>query len=134
MANPFFLSGSTPDDFEQPDNRRNLLPPCPDSPNCVRLNRSFNYEPDATLHAAKSVLEDMGAIKMNMLEDPLRISCVFRAFIFKDDFNLLIDPLDDDNSCVVHIRSASRVGHSDLGMNRRRVKRFLRKLETELEE
>jgi len=41
-------------------------------------------------------------------------SAVFR---FVDDVEFLLD----DAEKVVHVRSASRVGHSDLGVNRKRV-------------
>jgi uncharacterized protein (DUF1499 family) len=41
-------------------------------------------------------------------------SCVFR---FVDDVEFYID----DNSKLIHVKSASRVGFSDLGVNRRRV-------------
>jgi uncharacterized protein (DUF1499 family) len=36
---------------------------------------------------------------------------------FVDDVELLLDPA----AGVIHVRSASRLGHSDLGTNRRRV-------------
>jgi len=71
----------------------------------------------------------MGAHNVELLEEPLRINTVFKAFIYKDDFIVLIEDEEaGDSTCRVHIRSSSRVGYSDLGVNRRRVKRFLRKL------
>jgi uncharacterized protein (DUF1499 family) len=44
---------------------------------------------------------------------------------FVDDLELLLDP----EAGVIHVRSASRVGHWDLGANRRRVEWLRRKLE-----
>ena len=35
---------------------------------------------------------------------------------FRDDVEFLLD----EEAQVVHVRSASRVGHSDMGLNRRR--------------
>lgn len=133
MANPFFLSGSTPDDFEQVSDRRNLLPPCPDSPNCVSVTRSYQYASDTVFDTAESVIKSMGALELDTLEEPLRLNAVFKVFIYKDDFIVLIEEAEG-SSCHVHLRSASRVGYSDLGVNRRRVKRFLRKLEAVLGE
>ena len=40
-----------------------------------------------------------------------------RLFRFVDDVEFLIDPAER----VIHFRSASRVGYSDLGANRRRM-------------
>lgn len=39
-------------------------------------------------------------------------------FRFVDDVEFLLD----DGTETIHVRSASRVGHSDFGVNRRRVK------------
>jgi uncharacterized protein (DUF1499 family) len=39
---------------------------------------------------------------------------------FVDDVEFLADPA----AGVIHVRSASRVGYSDLGVNRRRVRRI----------
>lgn len=72
----------------------------------------------------------MGAVELKTLEEPLRLNAVFRVFIYKDDFIVLIE--EEASASHLHIRSASRVGYSDLGVNRRRVKRFIRKLEKEL--
>ena len=131
MSNPFFLSGSTSNDFEQTVDKRNLLPSCPDSPNCVRLIRAYRHSKETVHKAAERVIKEMGAIEKELLDEPLRIKAVFKIFIYKDDFIVLVED-SDDSSCHVHIRSASRVGYSDLGVNRRRVKRFLRKLEKAL--
>jgi uncharacterized protein (DUF1499 family) len=47
-----------------------------------------------------------------------------RVFRFVDDLELLLDPATG----VVAIRSASRIGYSDLGVNRRRVATLRQKL------
>ena len=51
---------------------------------------------------------------------------LFAVLVFKDDVALLIEPHEDGT--VLHIRSASRVGYFDFGVNRRRVRRFFRAL------
>ncbi len=54
------------------------------------------------------------------------IHAVFTIAImkFKDDLELFLP--EDEN--VIHFRSASRVGYSDLGVNKRRLRRIQRKL------
>lgn len=131
MARLFFFSGSTSDDFDQAGKRDDLLPPCPDSPNCIRIIKSYDDDPDTVFKTAESVIRDMGAVELQKLDKPLRLITEFRVLIFKDDFMVLIEEAEGA-TCSVHIRSASRVGYSDLGVNRRRVKRFLSKLEKKL--
>ena len=38
-------------------------------------------------------------------------------FGFVDDFEIRIDPVKK----IIHIRSASRVGHGDMGVNKKRI-------------
>ena len=59
-----------------------------------------------------------------------RLDAVFTVFLFKDDVALRIEPHDD--GAALHIRSASRTGYSDLGVNKRRVKKFFAELEKRL--
>jgi len=60
-----------------------------------------------------------------------KIETVFRVFIFRDDMVIQVTE-DASESALLHIRSASRIGKSDLGVNTRRVKRFLEHFQTEL--
>ncbi len=48
---------------------------------------------------------------------------------FKDDIHIEIVPVGDDGSSLI-IYSASRVGHSDLGTNKKRVTEWLDVLQT----
>lgn len=127
MSNFLFLSGSTPDNFNQTEDIRNPLPPCPDSPNCVRISRKLPYNKDVVFKASIAAIDQMDALEKKLLEDPLRISAVFKVFIYKDDFTVLLEE-DGNDTAYLHLRSSSRIGYSDLGVNRRRVKRFLKKL------
>ena len=43
-----------------------------------------------------------------------------RIFRFVDDVDFVLDVRES----VIHVRSASRVGHGDLGVNRRRVEQI----------
>jgi uncharacterized protein (DUF1499 family) len=58
--------------------------------------------------------------------DDVYIHAEFTSLVFRfvDDVEFLIEPLGK----IVHFRSASRVGHSDLGTNRRRMTALSRRL------
>ena len=49
-----------------------------------------------------------------------------RLMKYRDDVEFLIDP----DAHLIHFRSASRVGTSDLGTNRRRMKGLIRDFES----
>ena len=50
-------------------------------------------------------------------------ACCVQFWGFVDDLELHLRPTSDDGSarCVIAVRSASRVGTSDFGVNRKRV-------------
>lgn len=50
-------------------------------------------------------------------KDFIRAEFVSAIFRFVDDVEFYLD----DRNKVIHVKSASRVGYSDLGVNRRRV-------------
>ena len=107
------------------------LPPCPGAPNCVS-SRSPAGSPrhvapipadgDHTeiITRAQRVLEHMGARRLRVAGD--RLAAEFRSPLFGlvDDLELQLDR----DAGLLHLRSASRTGHYDLGVNRRRVERF----------
>lgn len=121
---------SPPDTPTEPTTE-NPLPVCPDTPNCERRTRSFPVDPGVLFGAVQSVLADMGPVKMNVQPSDRSVRTVFRvAFFFKDDVDVVIVPEGETGGrSALHIRSASRVGKSDLGVNRRRVDRFFQRLE-----
>lgn len=65
--------------------------------------------------------------KMTIAKDNYRIESVFKVLFFRDDMIIQLTEKDSTSS-YLHIRSASRVGESDLGVNRRRVKTFFDEL------
>ena len=104
------------------------LAPCPSSPNCVSTQSSdeeHGMEPityDTSLTLAKKkllrILESMpGAKVVTVNEKYVHAEFASRLFRFVDDVEFSID----DAHKVIHFRSASRVGHSDLGVNRKRM-------------
>ena len=60
--------------------------------------------------------------RASVIQDGMRIHAEFtsRIFGFVDDLDLIIDSQQN----TVHVRSASRAGHYDFGVNRRRVEKL----------
>lgn len=105
----------------------NPLPPCPGTPNCVRTSRHFANDPDTLFTSARSALEAIGAAGVTIDEATRSADAVFSVFFFKDDVALIVEPHDEGS--MLHIRSASRVGRYDFGVNHRRVRRFFKVLD-----
>lgn len=98
------------------------LTPCPESPNCVS-----SYESDET-HGIAPLNASLAAIEAVLIEqertnivsqDGNYLYAEFTSAImgFVDDVEFLHDPA----SGQTHVRSASRLGYSDLGANRDRI-------------
>ncbi|MCA8998685.1 MAG: DUF1499 domain-containing protein [Planctomycetaceae bacterium] len=101
---------------------------CPSSPNCVGTHASdetkrmppLSYSGDSAnaWQRLKEVIQSMPRMKI-VTDDANYLHVEFTSFLFRfvDDVEF---QLDDDKK-VIHFRSASRVGHSDLGVNRERM-------------
>lgn len=125
------LKGSESTDFAdgyQPES--NPLPGCPDSPNCVLLSIETESGAESLYNIAQLILEEMEPDKIEISSQSLQLKAVFQipVFGFNDDFTVQITPSQNHEGAVLHLSSRSRIGHSDLGVNRRRAKTFLRKL------
>jgi len=104
------------------------LQACPDSPNCV--HQAHNYQmPSSDLgDLVIGVLKEKGAESIDIGQiDTHEIHAVFKVWTFRDDVHIAI--MQHQEAATLYIRSASRKGHSDLGVNKRRVKKFLSKLD-----
>jgi uncharacterized protein (DUF1499 family) len=67
--------------------------------------------------------------RLETVTDTYLHACVATPILrFIDDLELRLDP----EACLIHIRSASRVGTWDLGVNRRRVEQLRRQLNARL--
>lgn len=102
--------------------QNNQLAGCPDSPNCVcsfDTRDSHRIDPlRGNLDAIKRALAQMPSAEIIREEgDYLYAEFTSRLMGYVDDVEFLADPA----SGVVHVRSASRLGHSDLGVNAKRV-------------
>lgn len=111
------------------------LTPCPDSPNCV-LSQStdakhrvepltFHGAPADALARLKGVIQSMKRTRL-VEETDAYLHVEFRSalFGFVDDVEF---SMDGENS-LIHVRSASRAGYWDLGVNRRRVEAIREKM------
>ena len=105
------------------------LRPCPDRPNCVSSEPGegssvaplvFSDEPEKAWDRLKSTVQELGGKIHEDTGEYLRSSFTSRIFRFVDDVEFRLIPEEK----VIHVRSASRVGYSDLGVNRKRVERL----------
>ncbi len=106
------------------------LRPCPDSPNCVSSENdrpSSRVEPLAFKGSSekawgdlKEAIQEMGGKIQDEHDGYLWTTFTSRVFRFVDDVEFRIVPSDS----IIHVRSGSRVGYSDLGVNRRRVEKL----------
>ncbi len=104
------------------------LKPCPDSPNCVSTQTdqpkkkrdpiSFTGSAEAAKEQIKKVVGNMSRTSLQE-EDGNYLHYTFKTWPipYIDDVEFIVDP----KAKVIHYRSASRVGHSDLGVNGRRM-------------
>ena len=110
------------------------LKPCPRSPNCVSSNGpqgkryilpfAYSVEPHVAYKALIDILDaEKEATIVAREQNYIHAEYVSRIFRFVDDLEFLFVA----GQSVVHVRSASRSGTYDFGVNRRRIER-LRKL------
>jgi uncharacterized protein (DUF1499 family) len=122
-ASMLHLSGSRPSNLGIQDGR---LANCPDTPNCVN---SQSTEPGSQIAALKflgdntiaqikaAVLAQPGSAVISETENYLYAEFTSSLMGFVDDVEFYIDR----NNQTVQVRSASRLGESDLGVNRQRI-------------
>ena len=118
--------GSTPSDFPEASGIQSPFEPCPDTPNCVIYASEFDLTDDRLFEITRLAVESMNPHKIHVNSQSHQIDAVFRipVFGFKDDVTIFTEPAGESKS-MLHIKSASRVGYSDLGVNRRRIKRII---------
>jgi uncharacterized protein (DUF1499 family) len=105
---------------------------CPGSPNCVcseyaddanhyvdpiriQENLEFNVAP-----VLKKTIVNMGGTIQEKTGDYIASTFSSALFGFVDDFEVRIDSTQN----VIHLRSASRAGYGDAGVNKKRVELF----------
>ena len=107
------------------------LAPCPSSPNCVSSEATdqahriaplpFSGDPSAAMARLRAVIEAMPRARVVSANDRA-LHAEFTSFLFRfvDDVDCIADPA----AGVIQIRSASRTGYGDFGVNRKRVEQI----------
>jgi len=129
-----FILGKKSETGEAPGLIANQLTRCPGTPNCV----CSEYADDAghyiePLRGIKGLTSDTIVNRVEALGGQVKtrtgdyVSAIFvsRLFGFVDDVEFRIDR----ENAVIHLRSASRVGRSDLGANRQRLEKIRQSLQ-----
>lgn len=107
--------------------------PCPKSPNCVSTAADpadtkhymapieYSVDTDAAIAAIERVIREHGGTVTATVEDGVDATFVTALMRFTDDVSFRLD----EGAKLVHFRSASRTGHSDLGANRKRLEALI---------
>lgn len=104
---------------------QSALRPCPATPNCVHSADEGNWQrqPEAKWQQILRLLSQQE--RTELMEHNNRYAHFVvssRLFGFKDDVELLLQGTD------IHYRSASRMGYSDLGVNKKRMQAWREEL------
>ena len=112
------------------------LSPCPESPNCVSSQStdekhsidplSYGVPASDAMAKLKEIINSMKRSRIVAEEDDY-LHAEFRSALFRfvDDVEFC---LDSENS-IIHVRSASRSGYYDFGVNRKRIELIRSKME-----
>jgi uncharacterized protein (DUF1499 family) len=103
---------------------------CPNSPNCVSSEGDgtslrieplrFQSSPEKAWGDLKETIREMGGKIEEEHDGYLWATFTSRVFRFVDDVEFRMVSIDG----IIHVRSGSRVGYSDLGVNRRRIEKL----------
>ena len=116
--------------------RDGKLAPCPSTPNCVCSQSedaghkieplTYKSTPEVAFTQLKQAIASQPRTKI-ITESPNYLYEEFTSAIMKfvDDVEFYLD----EDAKVIHVRSASRLGQSDLGVNRKRIETIRAKLQ-----
>ncbi|MBW4554735.1 MAG: DUF1499 domain-containing protein [Trichormus sp. ATA11-4-KO1] len=115
--------------------RNGKLAPCPNSPNCVSSQSTdlvhtiapltFTSSPEQAIAHLKNIIQSLPRTKIiTESEDYLYAEFKSALMGFVDDVEFYLDR----SANIIHVRSASRLGQSDLGVNRQRIETIRAKL------
>lgn len=128
MAATLVLAGFSGTGAVKQDGKNGYFAPCPGSPNCVSTEAhddkhtiapiSYTMDKDKAKARLIEVIQTMPRSKIVSEKDNY-IYAEFTSAIFRfvDDVDFFID----ETSKTIRFRSASRVGYSDMGVNRKRM-------------
>ncbi len=108
------------------------LTPCANKPNCIctEFVDDKSHYIDAIKYSGESIesiadaIRASGGIIINTQSSYIAATYTSNIFRYVDDFEVRID----SENQLIHVRSASRVGHSDMGANLKRINEFNNKL------
>ncbi len=112
------------------------LPPCPSSPNCVSSQAAdeghfiapfkiIGKAEDAWAALKNALISQSRTVITNETGGTLHAEATSLVFRFVDD----IDAVLDADAKLIHIRSASRTGYGDFGVNRKRMENLRSQLQ-----
>lgn len=112
------------------------LAPCPDRPNCVSSDATdeehhvapyrLKAAPQQVWHGLQNVIAAEERTRLVFVDDKyMHVEFESAIMRFVDDTEFQLRP--DDG--IIAVRSASRVGYGDLGVNRKRIERIRAALE-----
>lgn len=116
--------------------RDGKLAPCPSTPNCVCSQSedaghkieplTYKSTPEVAFTQLKQAIASQPRTKI-ITQSPNYLYAEFTSAIMKfvDDVEFYLD----EDAKVIHVRSASRLGQSDLGVNRKRIETIRAKLQ-----
>jgi len=123
---------------KRPDNlglQQGLLRTCPDSPNCVCSEDHSQHDAQHAIAPIKAndemwdiltaIITRQGGVVQQDDGNYLHATFTTPFFRYVDDVELRFDHAKG----LIHVRSASRVGHSDFGVNRNRMVRITQLVE-----
>lgn len=137
----FFILGVNSRTGHAPGLSKGRLSACPDKPNCacseeetaathyiapipITENKAFD------LTMIKTTIQGMSGIIQSETKEYIAASFSSNLFGYIDDLEIRIDT----EQHLIHLRSASRVGHSDMGVNKQRIALFKQRLKNLLSE
>ncbi|MBW4642195.1 MAG: DUF1499 domain-containing protein [Goleter apudmare HA4340-LM2] len=107
------------------------LAPCPNSPNCVSSQSTdavhqiapltYTSNPENAIASIKGIIQSLPRTKI-ITESSEYLYAEFKSALlgFVDDVEFYLDR----NKNVIQVRSASRLGQSDLGVNRQHIEQI----------
>lgn len=116
------------------------LKPCPESPNCVSTQTQqkskqmepipFELDPKEMIKIIQGVVESLPNTHLEK-ESLSYLHYTFKSAIFRftDDVEFLIDA----EQKLIHFRSASRTGYSDMGVNKKRMTEITKAIKQAME-
>jgi uncharacterized protein (DUF1499 family) len=118
-----------------PVSEQGAMAPCPESPNCVSSRedgdaaiKAFELNEDSQQAWPEVILSVKSMPRTKIVEQsPGYLHAEAKSLIFRFVDDLELELLSDGKT--IDIRSASRTGHSDMGVNRERVENLRKALQ-----